>query len=92
MGLRSTGASIESGFTTFFISIAALVACSKSIGGGYYAGMSISSLISKMCGVSLSSLSAPGSSTFFSYSTPGISISTSSGSNVVLVSGGTPGI
>ena len=92
MDLQSAGASIEPGVTTGSISIYALVSVSNSIVDGSCARMSISSLISTICGVSLSSLSTPGSSKLSSNSTTGISISTLSGSNVVGVSVGPTGI
>ena len=92
MDLQSAGASIEPGVTTGSISIYALVSVSNSIVDGYCARMSISSLISTICGVSLSSLSTPGSSKLSSNSTPGFSILTLSGYNVVGASVVTPGI
>ena len=92
MDLQSAGASIEPGVTTGSISIYALVSVSNSIVDGYCARMSISSLISTICGVSLSSLSVPVSSALSYNPTTGISILTLSGSNAVRVSGGTPWI
>ena len=63
MDLRSARASIEAGVTTGSISIFSAVAGSNSIGGGSCDGMLRSSLISKICGVSLSPPKNPGSLT-----------------------------